>query len=70
VYVPSQDLDFQWYQVRDGCSFCWHWWDCWSSLFKLSFLYNLVSHGSTDINKCQRISKGQLKMDNPEKLAT
>jgi hypothetical protein len=49
--------------LRDGCSFCWHWWDCWSSLFKLSFLYNLVSHGSTDINKCQRISKGQLKMD-------
>jgi len=23
--------------VRGGCSFCWHWWNCWPLLFKLSF---------------------------------
>jgi hypothetical protein len=23
-------------QVRGDCSFCWYWWICWTSLFKLS----------------------------------
>ena len=23
--------------MRDDCLFCWYWWYCWSSLFKLSF---------------------------------
>jgi hypothetical protein len=27
----------QWFEVRGGCSFCWYWWNCWPSLFKLSF---------------------------------
>jgi hypothetical protein len=25
----------QWFEVRDNCSFCWYWWNCWPSLFKL-----------------------------------
>ena len=29
----------QWVKMRDDCSFCWYWWNCWTSLFKLSF-YN------------------------------
>ena len=43
-----QDLDFQchlscghffvhWLGVRDDCLFCWYWWNCWPSLFNLSF---------------------------------
>ena len=28
---------FQWVKVRGGCSFCWCWWNCFPSLFKLSF---------------------------------
>jgi len=24
-------------EIRDDCSFCWCWWNCWPSLFKLSF---------------------------------
>jgi hypothetical protein len=27
----------QWVKVRGGCCFCWYWWNCWPSLFKLSF---------------------------------
>ena len=27
----------QWVKVRGGCLFCWYWWNCWPSLFKLSF---------------------------------
>ena len=27
---------FQWFEVRGDCLFCWYWWNCWSSLFKLS----------------------------------
>jgi len=23
--------------VRGDCSFCWYWWNCWPSLFILSF---------------------------------
>jgi hypothetical protein len=28
----------QWFEVRDDCSFCWYWWNCWPSLFKLFFI--------------------------------
>ena len=24
-----------WGMVRGDCAFCWHWWNCWPSLFKL-----------------------------------
>ena len=24
-------------KVRDYCAICWYWWNCWPSLFKLSF---------------------------------
>ena len=34
----------QWVKVKDGCSFCWYWWNCWPSLFKLSF-HNLKLYG-------------------------
>jgi hypothetical protein len=27
----------QWVKVRGGCCFCWYWWNCWPSLFKLLF---------------------------------
>ena len=26
-----------WAKLRGDCSFCWYWWKCWPSLFKLSF---------------------------------
>ena len=32
----------QWFEVRGDCSFCWYWWNCWPSLFKLSFQWNRV----------------------------
>jgi len=28
---------FKWVEVRGHCSFCWYWWNCWPSLFNLSF---------------------------------
>ena len=28
----------QWLKVRAGCLFCWYYWNCWPSLFKLSFV--------------------------------
>jgi hypothetical protein len=27
----------QWFEMRGDCSFCWYRWNCWPSLFKLSF---------------------------------
>jgi len=33
--------------VSGDCSFCWYWWNCWPSVFKLSFrkvtLYNYIT---------------------------
>ena len=26
-----------WFEVRGYCLFCWYWWNCWPSLFKISF---------------------------------
>ena len=31
----------QWFEVRGNRSFCWFWWNCWPSLFKLSFHSNV-----------------------------
>jgi len=28
---------FQWFEGR-GSLFCWYWWNCWPSLFYLSFI--------------------------------
>jgi len=25
----------QWFEVIGDCLFCWYWWNCWPSLFKL-----------------------------------
>jgi len=33
-------MDIQCFEVRGHCSFCWYWWNCWPSLFKLS-IHNL-----------------------------
>ena len=33
----------QWFDVRGNCSFYWYWWNCWPSLFKLSFHNNIRS---------------------------
>ena len=36
----SYVVDFfcvQWTEVRGDSLFCWYWWNCWPSLFKLSF---------------------------------
>lgn len=30
-------LYVRWCEVRGDCTFCWYWWNCWQSLFKLSF---------------------------------
>ena len=46
--VLSQNIDFQRLmsfssfcvqsvKVRGDCSLCWYWWNCWPSLFKLTF---------------------------------
>jgi hypothetical protein len=50
VCVLSQVPDLQrhmslfgrWVQARGDSSFCWYWWNCWSSLFKLPFICILV----------------------------
>ena len=47
-HVLRQELNFQhhfivfffyvqWVEMRGDCLFCWYWWNCWPSLFKLSF---------------------------------
>jgi hypothetical protein len=46
--VLCQNIDFQrlmsfssfcvqWVKVKGDCSLCWYWWNCWPSLFKLTF---------------------------------
>jgi hypothetical protein len=36
--VICHDLFYvEWIEVRCDSSFCWYWWNCWPSLFKLSF---------------------------------
>ena len=39
----------QWFEVKVDCLFCWYLWNCWWSLFKLSFhnLYKFVCNCST-----------------------
>ena len=32
----------QWFEVRDGCVFCWYWLSCWLTVYKLS-IHNSVS---------------------------
>ena len=35
----------QWVKVRGDNSLCWYWWNCWPSLFKLSFHnFNWIKH--------------------------
>jgi hypothetical protein len=43
----------QWFQVRVDCSFCWYLWNCWSSLFKLSF-HNIITFTVPGLTKWQR----------------
>ena len=31
----------QWAEMRGDCLLCWYWWNCWWSLFKLSFIIKL-----------------------------
>jgi hypothetical protein len=52
VPVPRHHLSFQprmswsfcvqWVGVKDDCLFCWYWWNCWPSLFKLYFYKTFV----------------------------
>jgi len=47
VSVPNQNLELQRHmswelhircvEMRDDCSYCLYWWNCWQSLFELSF---------------------------------
>jgi hypothetical protein len=41
------------FQVRVDCSFCWYLWNCWSSLFKLSF-HNITTFTVPGLTKWQR----------------
>ena len=41
LYVP-------WVNMRGGCSLCWYWWNCWPSLFKLSFHNTILSRKNED----------------------
>jgi len=43
----------QWFEVRGDCLICWYLWNCWRSLFKLSF-YNSVE--TYNINFLRAIS--------------
>ena len=38
-------FNVQWSLVRSKCSFCWYWWNCWPSLFKL-----IVHEGIRSVN--------------------
>ena len=42
-FLPSSETKYiviyfcvLWFKVRNVCLFCWYWWNCWLSLFKLS----------------------------------
>jgi len=37
VEVPFFFISLSWVEVRGDCSFYWYWWNCWTSLYKLSF---------------------------------
>ena len=34
----------QWVKVRNDRSFCWYWWNCWPSLFILSFHSEILNN--------------------------
>jgi hypothetical protein len=34
---PSGLSYVQWFEERGVCPFCWLWWDCWPSVYRLSF---------------------------------
>ena len=36
-WFPALYAVVSFYVQSGGCSFCWHWWNCWPSLFKLYF---------------------------------
>jgi hypothetical protein len=36
--------------VRGDCSFCWYWWNCWPSLFKLS----IDNYWHVRLNRCTK----------------
>jgi len=40
-YYKSPNKSMLWAFVRGVCLLCWHWWNCWPSLLKLS-LYNMI----------------------------
>jgi len=42
----------KWVELGGDCLFCWYWWNCWPSLFKLSF-HNFFSN-RTDLHKNYR----------------
>ena len=46
----------QLFQVRGDCLFCWYWWNCWPSLFKLSF-HNVVELNLIKINDFSQLRK-------------
>ena len=38
-------------KVRDDCLFCWYWWNCWPSPFKLSFHKTLENSPQKNLHK-------------------
>jgi hypothetical protein len=46
----------QWVEVRGDCSFSWYWWNCWSSLLKLSY-HNLIRKTKKYQQRCYDISE-------------
>ena len=36
-YIVVVFIYVRWVQVRGESSFCWYWWNCWPSMFKLSY---------------------------------
>ena len=43
TFTTSTSPFIIWFQMRGDRSFCWYWWNCWASLFKLSFLCFFLS---------------------------
>ena len=37
MWISNIICHVQWFEFRGDCLFCWYWWNCWPSLFKLSF---------------------------------
>ena len=82
MFVPVSSLDmvfqpyilfslFMFNEFRGGFLFCWYWWNCWPSLFNISFHTTHISYLNTCVTKLTFASKfWKIKLRSRSKVRT